>query len=368
MRTFQSKCLALLLACSLSAAAQAEPIVLSGVLLQETEDGQPYAGLLVSAHGGVNSKSDSKGNFQMVFNPEYSGQEGNLLVNYPNGWKVMFSVMLKYKLLPNGAKNQIIACPVARCDALRKTYLTQKNLVIVDKRFKERLAALKNKVGVKQEEIAQLEAELAKERLRAQDLAEQFARLAEGEVSWQYRQAWDLYLKGEIKQALEVLSESVLEQVEAAEKRRQKEAQQEFENSWLLRANLADSEGDVEAAERAYAKALEVAPQSPDAWLKYAAFQQKMQRFALARKGYEEALKLRRELAQSEPLTHLPNLADTLLALGQLNLAENRSNEAKKLLSEALAILQKLAATDAKPYAGKIKQIQSTLQQLPKNQ
>ncbi len=66
-------------------------IWLSGVLLKEAEDGKPYPGLLVSAQGGINSKSDTQGRFQMGFEAERKEQEGSLLVDYPEGWKVMFS-------------------------------------------------------------------------------------------------------------------------------------------------------------------------------------------------------------------------------------------------------------------------------------
>jgi hypothetical protein len=89
MRSLQWKCIALVMASCFGVAAQAESILLSGVLLQKVEGGKPYPGLLVSAHAGVNCKSDSVVRFQMAFDAQQQEQEGNLLVNYPEGWKVM---------------------------------------------------------------------------------------------------------------------------------------------------------------------------------------------------------------------------------------------------------------------------------------
>ncbi len=361
MRPSKCKWLPLLAAIGLSAAAQAEPILLSGVLVQETESGKPYANLLVSAYAGVNSRSDSLGRFQMRFDERYKEQEGNLLVNYPDGWKVMFSVMLKYKLLPSTPENQVIACPVQRCDEMRKAFLTKKNLVIVDKRYLQKLAALKKKEGVKQEEFDQLQAELSKERVRAQDLAEQFARQAEGEISWLYRQAWDLYLQGELTQALEKLSEAALEQMEATEKQKQEDAQQTLLKSWLLRGELAVVDKDFVAAEKAYDTAVGLAPQSADAWFKFGNFHQSLHHVSQARKGYEEALTLYRQRAQSQPQVYLPNLADSLAALGELHMMEGKSSQAKPLLEEAIAIWQRFEDKNPGTFAKKIEYIQRRL-------
>jgi hypothetical protein len=48
-----------------------------------------------------------------------------------------------------------------------------------------------------------------------------------------------------------------------------------------------------------------------------------------ARKAYEEALKIRRELAAKNPETYLPYVAGTLNNLGILHRDQNRKDEAR---------------------------------------
>jgi tetratricopeptide (TPR) repeat protein len=60
------------------------------------------------------------------------------------------------------------------------------------------------------------------------------------------------------------------------------------------------------------------------------------------RKEHEEALKTYRELAQKEPETYLPEVAQTLNNLGIVDSAQNRAEEARKSFAEALKIYREL--------------------------
>ena len=61
------------------------------------------------------------------------------------------------------------------------------------------------------------------------------------------------------------------------------------------------------------------------------------------RKEHEEALKTYRELAEKEPDTYLPEVAQTLNDLGIVDSAQNRAEEAWKAFAEALKIYRELA-------------------------
>ena len=61
------------------------------------------------------------------------------------------------------------------------------------------------------------------------------------------------------------------------------------------------------------------------------------------RKEHEEALKTYRELAEKEPDTYLPEVAQTLNDLGIVDSAQNRVEEARKAFAEALKIYRELA-------------------------
>src|SRR5260370_12651949 len=69
------------------------------------------------------------------------------------------------------------------------------------------------------------------------------------------------------------------------------------------------------------------------------------------RKEHEEALKTYRELAQKEPETYLPEVAQTLNDLGIVDSAQNRAEEeARKAFAEALKIYRELAQKNPENY------------------
>src|SRR6202022_4681750 len=68
------------------------------------------------------------------------------------------------------------------------------------------------------------------------------------------------------------------------------------------------------------------------------------------RKEHEEALKTYRELAEKEPETYLPEVAQTLNDLGIVDSAQNRAEEARKAFAEALKIYRELAQKRRGPY------------------
>src|SRR5260221_559146 len=69
-----------------------------------------------------------------------------------------------------------------------------------------------------------------------------------------------------------------------------------------------------------------------------------------ARKKYEEALKIYRELAQKDPEIYLPYVATMLNNLGILDSAGNRMKEARKENEEALKTFRELAQKNPETY------------------
>ena len=72
--------------------------------------------------------------------------------------------------------------------------------------------------------------------------------------------------------------------------------------------------------------------------------------FAKAREAFEEALKIYRGLAQSEPHIYSPDVAMTLNNLGNVLREERNFPEARKAFDEALAIYRELARTEPRIY------------------
>jgi tetratricopeptide (TPR) repeat protein len=69
-----------------------------------------------------------------------------------------------------------------------------------------------------------------------------------------------------------------------------------------------------------------------------------------ARKAYNDALKIRRELARQNPATYLPDVAETLNDLGNLLSDQNQIEEARRSFEEALVIRRALVTDNPRNY------------------
>ena len=69
-----------------------------------------------------------------------------------------------------------------------------------------------------------------------------------------------------------------------------------------------------------------------------------------ARHQYEEALQIRRELAQQKPAAYLPDMASTLNNLGNLERLQGRTDEARERYEEAVKIHRQLSQQGLDPY------------------
>src|SRR5204863_5864916 len=100
------------------------------------------------------------------------------------------------------------------------------------------------------------------------------------------------------------------------------------------------SKREFEKAQRAYAEAVNLAWEQSGVWVEYANFHHKQNRHQDARRGYLRALRLAREEG---------NEAEIAVILNNLGVAynsENRKAEARRAHEEALTIRRKLAQYD----------------------
>jgi len=72
--------------------------------------------------------------------------------------------------------------------------------------------------------------------------------------------------------------------------------------------------------------------------------------FEKAEKSFEEALNIRRKLAQANPQTYLPDVAGTLNNLGLLRHDKNKFEKAEKPYQEALKIYRKLTQVNPQTH------------------
>jgi tetratricopeptide (TPR) repeat protein len=85
-----------------------------------------------------------------------------------------------------------------------------------------------------------------------------------------------------------------------------------------------------------------------------------------ARPHYEEALKSYRQLALGDPDTYLPYLAATLNNLALVDESQDRVEESRSHFNEDLSIYRKLAQGDSGRYAGDIRRVEGSLEELGK--
>ena len=83
-----------------------------------------------------------------------------------------------------------------------------------------------------------------------------------------------------------------------------------------------------------------------------------------ARKEFEEALQIFRDLAQKTPDTYEPDVALTLNNLALVDAAQNRMEEARKGFEEALGIYEQLAARNPERFQQKVAEVKFHLQAL----
>ena len=91
-------------------------------------------------------------------------------------------------------------------------------------------------------------------------------------------------------------------------------------------------------------------------------------RMEAARKGFEEALKICRELAKKNPDTYLPDVARTLNNLAVLDSDQNRMEAARKEYEEALKIYRELAQKNPDTYLPDVARTLNNLAVLDRHQ
>jgi tetratricopeptide (TPR) repeat protein len=254
---------------------------------------------------------------------------------------------------------------------------------------------------------------LRQERDQARDAAakaaEELAKDQPGKTSELYREAMRYFLEGDVEQAIKTLDGEKLKGMLSATRERKAQAEKaiaDVTQAWTTKARFLTLQFRFDKAEQAYKAAIEASPDSFEVNLAFGNFSQRLNRHATAmqafnrcldlarksgnepriagtlnnlgvlhraqnrmdeaRQAYEEALKIRRELARKNPDTYLPDVAETLNNLGILHRDQNRMAESRKALEEALGIYQRFAARDPEQYRVHVARLEQLLKALPK--
>ena len=373
---------------------QTQGTVFKAYLQADKEGGKALANAQISADGAGADVSGSDGLFVLKFTGKKPGEKISLQISKP-GWRVLHPIMVD-RLLPatQEVPEKILLCQEAQCDALVLEYFSSKAIFGIKLEYEKRIAALKGEgkgqtqgqLKAKDEQIAALQKERDELLAKARDAAAQLARVPQGAVSNAYFQAMEQFRNGHIQQALALLKDEEMSALEA----KNKQEREEMINSRLLKGKLQVLSGQYDAAQLQYETALQIDTPSYETWFDYAYFLNQQRQItkaisayesclplARARKeqyevaavlnnlamlydndnrlpaalaAYEEALKIRHELAAQNRATYLPDVAMTLNNLGILHYKENRLPAALAAFDEALKIKRELAAQNRAAY------------------
>src|SRR5947199_112039 len=260
----------------------------------------------------------------------------------------------------------------------------------LDETYKKKLQDAQNASAA---ELAKLSQERDQAKGATDTVVEGLAKQKPGVGSELYRTTTRLFLDGKVDRALVALSDEKLRELSKAHKEKKVEAEKttkEAIQAWLLKGQLLTVQFRFDDAEKAYQGAIETSPESFEANFAFAWFSQQLNHYDKAksaygrslelarrnqddgeiamtlnnlamldgdqnraeeaRKGFEEALKIRRELAKKNPDAYLPDLAMTLNNLANLDRVQNRVEEARKGFEEALKIYRELTKNNPDTY------------------
>jgi tetratricopeptide (TPR) repeat protein len=224
-------------------------------------------------------------------------------------------------------------------------------------------------------EINKLQAELDSKEEQIKEMIRQYEKVDLSQTSTLYQQAFALFVKGKLDNALAVLDEAKLDEQE----KQQAEAR-------VLKANILQLQNDFENAEKNLLRAVEIYPsaenffalgrfyqfqnrfgQATDAYNKCLGLaetddekaatlnnlgnlQRDQNGYSVAQESYKEALTIWRELARVNPQTYLSDVATTLNNLGNLQRDQNEYSAAQSSYEEALTIYREFVRVDPQTW------------------
>ena len=364
---------------------------LRGVVLANELGGSPMGNVEVSAVAGNPDSTGADGKFSFTFPNKNPGDTVRLIV-HKEGYVVVNDIQLEFTLPadPDARPAIFLLCKEGDREEMARRFYRPKGDEVINETYRKKFEEAQNATAA---ELAKLRQERDQAKEAAEKVTEELAKQKPGVGSELYRTAMRLFLDGKVDPALVTLSDEKLRELSKAAEERKPEAEKttgEAIQPWLLKAQLLTVQFRFHDAEKAYQGAIQTSPESFEANFAFAWFNQQLNhydkamtayerclelarrnqdnakiattlnnlaildqrqgRMDAARIGYEEALKIRRELTQKDSDTYLPDVAKTLNNLANLDRAQSRPEAARKGYEEALKIYRQLAQAISDTY------------------
>ncbi len=352
-----------------------EVVRLKGQVVLQNSNGTPVPDAQVFALGVASTVTDSSGYFEFKFSNRKPGDLIKLNV-VKKGLEVVNKKDLDVVLKTDTQQiEQVVMCEIGTRDKYAAIYYGIAETAII-KSYEELLKQLEGDVKDRDKTIARLREEKDAALAQAEKMAKDFAAVNLDEASEMYKKAFELFKKGDIDGALQVLDDDKLAKT-----------LHEVARSYMLKADLYILKLDFKNAETYYRKAVEAEPGNLDHIIAVTAFFYKQKkfrkaqlltekalsmtgnkseraaflsnlgvlysntsRFKEAEQAYSEALDNYRTLAAANKDAYLPYVATTLNNLGTLYSDTSRFKEAEQAYSEALDNYRTLAAANKDAY------------------
>ncbi|PHI36438.1 hypothetical protein CBQ28_14600 [Pseudoalteromonas sp. GCY] len=329
------------------------------------------ANVPISADAASPTMSLSDGSFKLVFKKE-PGELFRLRVNHGDLAVVNHIQLEGYLPKPNSAYlplTIILAKPNERQKWALRFYRIMID-EIIEQQYQHKLGQLTDR-NSSQQDIEQKVRKLTEEKQKLQEQASMLAQsLSEHESPPQglYKEAIQLYLSGDLDQALEVLNDAELEkqyqqhqfkkgqlekqfrqlklkeaELEAQSRQYQREEAAQA-NANLLKAIVYEQRFEAEKALAQYRTLVKRFPNHGHAQSTAARFFSTHNYTKDAQQSYDKALNIYRAKAKEDPQVHLPNVATILNGLGRLQSHQLKPDEAERSYNEALEIYRTLAS------------------------
>jgi tetratricopeptide (TPR) repeat protein len=308
-----------------------------GVILANDLGGSPVARVKVSAVGANPIESGENGNFTLQFPGKQPGETIQVIINRP-GYQVVnwFDLKVTLPRNPDAQTLTLLICKEEEFEEWARRFYRLKSDESSEATYKRRLHELEE---TNEAAMAKLRQE-RDQAMAAAETASNESALTVGETTDLYKQAMALFSKGMVQEALHILDDGALDlSMEAAQQKtiEAEKAIAEAVQNYFLKAQLLTTQFRFDEAEGVYKAAVERAPEIARTHFALAAFSQVLNRSDEARTQYLKALEIARRNDDDYAIGTVLN------NLGGLDLVQNRMREARGHLEEALKMRRQVA-------------------------
>ncbi len=255
--------------------SSAQNNTLKGVIILQSSGKKPLSEVAISSFGGNKAYSNSSGQFEIIYPNKKAGDRVSLFFE-KDGYEVVNDKEMEDVIIRNDPDDivKVIMCNVGERNKLAMSYY---NIILenAQRKIDAQLQSLNKKVEkltsndqekqVLYNQINALIQEKEQWALKAEKLAKKLADFNTDNLSEFRKEALDLLVKGQIEEALKILSDETLDQFTQNAKTKVAEADSLMKiaiDNYLLKAQLCRADFRLKEAEKNYSKALEISDYS----------------------------------------------------------------------------------------------------------